>query len=201
MFALKCQTYTPPPCSNVSTVCAVHQVLSVPERAVFPVVCPGLEPAVTPGAGIEQARAGPDRPCGPSQASRSSRARRQQRGLCLGCRKPDSAAKSSSCLQGLLETSSAGVPLGWERSLPDVLAGSLCLRMAWGQGRPKGFTSRIPSSTLPEGVIKVQGFVFSFLPYPRGLYLKIAETCGKTCCLPHMLGLKLRLASPSATCP
>lgn len=118
----------------------------------------------------------------------------------LSARKPDPAAKSSSCLQGLLETPSAGIPLGWEQSLPDALAGSLCLRTPWGQGNPKGFTSRLPSSSLPEGVIKVQGFLFSFFPYPGGLYLKIDETCGKTCYLPHVLGPKLWLASPSATC-
>lgn len=42
--------------------CAVHQVLSAPEKAVFPVVCPifqlfllrGCKPAVMPWAGHEQ---------------------------------------------------------------------------------------------------------------------------------------------------
>lgn len=184
VFALKCQIYTPPLCSSVYSVCCTTSPFCPRKGRVSCGLSSGAYFLAFPA---ERMRASSDaigwkrasgcsRPASPQdcpcwlrsacQALCSCRARRQQRGLCLCCRKPDSAAKSSSCLQGLLEKPSAGIPLGWEQSLPDVLAGSLRLRTALGQGTLKGVTSRIPGSLPLEGVNKVQGFVFSFLPYP-----------------------------------
>lgn len=151
---------------------------------------------------------GCDRPMSPRdcragcvcQALCSCRAQCQQWGLCLCCRKPDSAAKSSSCLQGLPEKPSAGIPLGWEQSLLDRVTGLLHLCTEHGDRTPPKASPR--GSRAPHCLRvwpKCKG-LFSSLPYPGGLYLKLAETCGKTCWLPHVLGLKLWLDSPSATC-
>ncbi|KAM6385414.1 uncharacterized protein FN964_016334 [Alca torda] len=60
---------------------------------------------------------------------------------------PESAAKSPSCLQTLLEKPSAGILLGWEHPVPDVSASSRAVCRA----APKGFTLSVPGPSLLEG--------------------------------------------------
>lgn len=194
VFALKCQIYTPPLCSNVYGVCCTTSPFCPRQGHVSCGLSCGASFLAVPAEGTWASRAaiGCDRPMSPRdcragcvcQALCSCRAQCQQWGLCLCCRKPDSAAKSSSCLQGLPEKPSAGIPLGWE--LLDRVTGLLHLCTEHGDRTPPKASPR--GSRAPHCLRvwpKCKG-LFSSLPYPGGLYLKLAETCGKTCWLPHM---------------
>lgn len=197
-FALKCQIYPPPLCPNVSGVCCT--------RSPF---CPSVSCGLSCFAYFS---AFPAERMQEDAMGWSGRAAGVGSSL-LACARPCAAAglgargrgsacaaeslvqqQNPSCLQGFLEKPSADIPLGWEQSLLHVLAGSFCLSM--GTGHPQRLHHKDPRLITASGCD--QRFVFSFLPYPGGLYLNLAETCGKTCWLLHEL--KLWLASPSAIC-
>lgn len=174
------------------SACAVQQVLFLPDRDAFPVVCPlvpifqlflprrtrASSDAISwkPASGRGEPASPQACPCrlrgpgGACQALCSCRARRQRRGLCLRRRMPDSAAKSPSRLQALLEKPSAGIPLGWEHPVLDAPARSPRLprsvRLPGDRAAPKGFTSSIPGSSLLEDMNKTQGFVVFFPSLP-----------------------------------